>query len=111
MYQPSAISKKTDIPMARDVDQIQPDGTIYSYIVSDMMRFFTADFYIGDRIAPFSPTTSPVTGLILIGDDDVHEFHRLYDGKVRLEATVKRWTKTSCDIAPHLTTDRYAIGR
>lgn len=111
VYQPAAISYKTDIPMARDIEQIQPDGTIYSYIVSDMMRFFTADFYIGDRIAPFSPATSPVTGLILIGDDDVHEFHRLYDGKVRLEATVKRWDKKSCDIGQPVTLYRYAIDR
>ena len=37
--------------------------------------------------------------------------HRLYDGKVRLEATVKRWDKKSCDIGQPVTLYRYAIGR
>lgn len=109
VYQPAAISYKTDIPMARDLERIQPNGEIYSFIVSDMMRFFTADFYIGDRIAPFSYEMSPATGLILIGDDDVWEFRRLWDGKVALTETVYRWAKKSCDVGQPVTLYRYVI--
>lgn len=109
VYQPAAISYKTDIPMARDLEQIHPRGVIHSYIVSDMMRFFTADFYIGDRIQPFSYEMSPSTGLILIGDEDVNEFHRLWDGKVTLTEVVKSWAKRSCDLGQTVTLYRYVI--
>lgn len=109
VYQPAAISYKTDIPMARDLERIQPRGVIHSYIVSDMMRFFTADFYIGDRIQPFSYEMSPSTGLILIGDEDVNEFHRLWDGKVTLTEVVKSWAKRSCDLGQTVTLYRYVI--
>lgn len=109
VYQPAAISYKTDIPLARDLQRIEPHGVIHSFIVSDMMRFFTADFYIGDRIAPFDYRLSPSEGLILIGDDDVWEFHRLWDGKVALTDTVKHWSKRSCDIGQTVTLYRYSI--
>lgn len=109
VYQPAVISYKSDLPMARDLERLQPNGEIYSFVVTDMLRFFTADFYVGDRIVPFSYEMSPATGLILIGDDDVWEFHRQWDGKVALTDTVAQWSKKSCDIGQPVTLYRYVI--
>lgn len=58
---------------------------------------------------PFSYEMSPATGLILIGDDEVWEFHRQWNGKVALTDTVAQWSKKSCDIGQPVTLYRYMI--
>ena len=49
--------------------KVQPDGPIYAHVSTDMLRFFTADFYTADRVRPFE-LDNPESGVMLIGVED-----------------------------------------
>ena len=48
---------------------IVPEGPMYSFIKADMMRYFTINFYAGNRILLFE-TEQPEEGYLLIGKKD-----------------------------------------
>lgn len=68
-YQPGVLNAKSDKAIAREVERVQPQGPIYAHVATDMLRFFSVDFYTGDRVKPFE-LTNPEEGVMLVGVQD-----------------------------------------
>ncbi len=96
VYQPRIMNAKSDKPIAEYLNKIHPEGPVYSYIDTDQMRFFTANFYASDRIRPIE-LDDPDTGLLLIGVRQAKEW--LPANADRYEFTlVKHFKARSCDM-------------
>lgn len=109
VYQPAAVNWRSDKLMALDIAELQPEGPIQAFVATDMLRFFTADFYTGDRIVPFDIDKAPSTGYLLCGDDDFGPFKARMEGRVSFK-TVARWPfDKSCDIRQPVTLYQYEI--
>lgn len=96
VYQPRIMNAKSDKPIAEYLNRIQPEGPVYSYIDTDQMRFFTTNFYAGDRIRPIE-LDDPSTGLLLIGVRQAKEW--LPANADRYDFTlVRHFRARSCDM-------------
>lgn len=81
LYQPIVLSTKSDRDIARVIDTILPVETLYTYISTPMLRYYTVNFYLGDRTIPvtdalasgasLTPTPLPAEGHILLNDQDL----------------------------------------
>ncbi|MCM1504370.1 MAG: glycosyltransferase family 39 protein [Muribaculum sp.] len=96
VYQPRIMNAKSDKPIAEFLNRTNPEGPIYSYIDTDQMRFFTTNFYAGDRIRPIE-LDDPDSGLMLVGVRQAKEW--LPKNADRYEFTlVKHFKARSCDM-------------
>ncbi len=73
VYQPTVMNTKSLRPMAELIVQRYPTDRLYSFIADDMMHFFGANFYSGDRIGEFE-SAHPDKGVLLIVDNDRTDF-------------------------------------
>ncbi len=73
VYQPTVMNTKSLRPMAELIVQRYPTDRLYSFIADDMMHFFGANFYSGDRIGEFE-SAHPDKGVLLIVDNDRADF-------------------------------------
>ncbi len=73
VYQPTVMNTKSLRPMAQLIVQRYPTDRLYSFIADDMMHFFGANFYSGDRIGEFE-SAHPDKGVLLIVDNDRADF-------------------------------------
>ncbi len=73
VYQPTVMNTKSLRPMAELIVQRYPTDRLYSFIANDMMHFFGANFYSGDRIGEFE-SAHPDKGVLLIVDNDRTDF-------------------------------------
>lgn len=97
---PAILNVKSDITLAREINRLQPSGDVYGYINVDMLRFYTAGFYTGDRIVPIEKMKkAPVAGesvYLLVGEKDMDEFNKEYGTRVSL-TPVYTAPRKSCD--------------
>lgn len=91
---PEVLNAKSDKPIAEAIQEKVPEGNIYGYISSDMMRFFTVNFYLGNRVLQFE-IEKPEKGYLLIGPHDYEPFAQRYSDYQFEE--VYRSEKKSCD--------------
>ena len=73
VYQPEVMNAKSDKPIAEDIRAQVPEGNLYSYISIDMMRYFTVNFYLDNRVLQFE-NEQPREGYLLIGPNDYESF-------------------------------------
>lgn len=91
VLQPAVLNVKSDKRMAQEVREFVPEGPVYSYIKTDMMRYFTINFYLGNRVLLFE-TEEPEEGYLLIGKKDAaqwlpeqtaYEFEQVFESAKR----------------------------
>lgn len=78
---PDVLNRKSDYALAQRVEEIVPEGAVYSYIGSPMMRFFVINFYTHNRVVDFEEHT-PEEGYLLVGEREYPAFaarHADYD--------------------------------
>ncbi|MBO5016223.1 MAG: dolichyl-phosphate-mannose--protein mannosyltransferase, partial [Bacteroidaceae bacterium] len=73
VLQPAVLNVKSDKRLAEKVKEYVPEGNLYSYIKVDMMRFFTINFYCGNRVLLFE-SEKPEEGYLLIGKKDAANY-------------------------------------
>lgn len=73
VLQPAVLNVKSDKRLAEKVKEYVPGGNLYSYIKVDMMRFFTINFYCGNRVLLFE-SEKPKEGYLLIGKKDAANY-------------------------------------
>lgn len=93
--QPAVLNVKSDKRMAQEVREIVPQGPLYSYIKTDMMRFFTINFYCDNRILMFE-TEQPQDGYLLIGKKDAAHYLPAQSAEYDFEQVFESG-KRSCD--------------
>ncbi len=94
VYQPEVMNAKSDKPIAEAIRAQVPEGNLYSYISIDMMRYFTVNFYLGNRVLQFE-NEQPREGYLLIGPNDYESFVKRHTNYEFEE--VYRSVKKSCD--------------
>lgn len=95
-YQPAVLNIKSDKGMAEDMRTIAPEGNIYSYCSTDMLRFFTINFYHNDQIKLFEKE-KPAEGYLLVGAHDFEGFKPNHEQEYTFKE-VYRSKKRGCDI-------------
>lgn len=96
VYQPAVLGAKSDKPIALELNRLQPEGDIYSYVKTPMLRFYIANFYTGDRIKQFEKEL-PDKGLLIVGVEDAREFLPKYKQSYDW-SLVKHWQKRGRDV-------------
>ena len=84
VYQPTVLAVKSDKNLVRQIREVVPQGTVYSY---DDMSFYGANFYMGDQMRHFEKEL-PSEGFVvssekvnkrLLGQfDSVYEFDEVF---------------------------------
>ena len=93
---PSVLGAKSDRPVAEDIEHMLPaEAPIYSFVSEDMLRYYTVNFYMHDRLRVYD-IDLPLEGYLLTGSADVEEWNRIYGDTYNLEE-IRRWDHKSCD--------------
>ncbi len=92
---PPMLTAKSDRALAAEIERIVPQGPVYQYISTPMLRFYTANFYLGDRICLFE-THLPERGWLIVGDNDIDAWRQTYGADYRAN-TVMIWDRPGCD--------------
>lgn len=96
VYQPTVLNVKSDKGIAADIQAIAPEGQIYTYYGTGMLRFFTINFYHNDKIKLFE-SEMPQEGYLLIGSRGFEEFKPRHESDYTFKEVYKS-TKRGCDI-------------
>ncbi len=64
------LSAKSDKPLAEAVCATAPDGPVYEFHTDPLIRYYTVNFYIGDRMRLFA-REMPTNGWIIIDEPDI----------------------------------------
>ncbi|MEG1546218.1 MAG: dolichyl-phosphate-mannose--protein mannosyltransferase, partial [Bacteroides sp.] len=95
-FQPAILNVKSDKSMAKDIRQIVPEGPIYSYVGTGIIRFFLINFYNNDRV-DFFEKEMPKEGYLLVGEKDFENFRPRYEKEYTFKQAY-RSNKKGCDI-------------
>lgn len=88
VYQPAVLNVKSNRPIAERVQNLQPEGHIYSYITltepGNRMHPFTLNFYLGNRVVPFIDF-APTEGYLFLGEKEYDGFMQRYGDTFNIE--------------------------
>ena len=105
VYQPTVLAVKSDKPLAARLNELEPQGTVYSY--GENVKFYGMNYYLGDRVRIFN-LFQPDVGYVLVIDSRQEEFLRenkdiyrveevyrtpLRSGEMRQKVTVYKFNK------------------
>lgn len=89
VYQPLVLNTKSDKPQAEIIRKYVPQGRVYSYRAEvtpgNPMHPFTINFYLGDRVVPFT-AFMPAAGYLITGDNDIDTFRKRFPAYEAAEA-------------------------
>lgn len=89
VYQPLVLNTKSDKPQAEIIRKYVPQGHVFSYRTEvtpgNPMHPFTINFYLGDRVVPFT-AFMPAAGYLITGDDDIDTFRKRFPAYEAAEA-------------------------
>lgn len=70
VYQPGVLNPKSDFPVARELEAAYPADThLYSLVNDPMLRYYTINFYLSDRMRRFDAEL-PEAGHLIVGRND-----------------------------------------
>ncbi len=95
-YQPTVLNTKSDKGMAAEIAAIVPEGPIYSYVKTMMLRFYVVNFYTDNRVVLFEKE-QPSEGYLLVGRKDAAHLLPQYADRYDFEE-VYTSTKRGCDV-------------
>lgn len=76
---PAVLGRKSDRMVVEKIESAAAGDRIYSYVKTDMLHFFTINFYQGNTIVPFE-MEMPQSGNLLVGEKDFPEFAARHTG-------------------------------
>lgn len=92
---PLILNQKSDIDIARQIKLLNNnDEPVYEYIDDPMLRYYTANFYLDDKIRLYSPQAKE--GWLIVCDDDMESWLEKSEGS-HTTRLVWRQHKKSCD--------------
>ena len=95
---PGILNGKSDKPVAEAVEAVTlPEETIYQFVDDPMLRYYTANFYLEDRIRLFDPETMPAQGVMIVSEKDLPRWRELYGDRFADSKPLWRSTRKSCD--------------
>ncbi len=107
VFQPMFLNAKSDAPAAAAIEQAANDtGPVYSLIDDSMLRYYTLNFYLGDRLRTLGSDTLPSEGGFCIITSD-HLLPRLSQYTTLQPADTTRIIARSCDTRRPVILARY----
>lgn len=97
VYQPAALRSKSNTAVIASVSQY-PE--LYSWCEDSMLRFYSIDFALGDRITPLRSLPDREI-LFLVGDRDFEAMKGRYEAGFTFE-TVTDYQEKSCDVGQRI---------
>lgn len=94
VYQPTVLAVKSDKHLADRLNELQPQGNVYSY--EDWVKFYGVNYYLGDRVRIFE-LLQPSEGYVMVVDKIQEEFLQNNKEAYQLEE-VYRTPLRSCDM-------------
>ncbi len=92
---PPVLNAKSDITLARKLEELAPEGKIYQFLDIEMLRYYTANFYLGDRMRMFDQEL-PHEGYVVVSEKDMESFTNRYGDHYDMELLYTSPQK-SCD--------------
>lgn len=89
---PTVLNAKSMRPFAHQIEQIIPEGKIYSYVGTPMLRFFIINFYNENRVVDFEKEY-PDNGYLLVGEKDFAYISGTYSDKYQFTDILKSGRK------------------
>ena len=97
VFQPMFLNAKSDAPAAAAIEQAFEDtGHVYSLIDDDMLRYYTLNFYLGDRLRVLGSDTLPAQGGFCIITSD-HLMPQISRYTSLMPSDTTRIVNRSCD--------------
>lgn len=97
VYQPGVLNAKSDLPVACDIAEIVPsEAAIYSLVDDPMLRYYTINFYLDDRLRRFEAEL-PADGYLIVGRDDAQKLMSSYLDNYRFEL-LRGFDHKGCDV-------------
>lgn len=93
--QPMILNPRSNISDAAKIEEMQPEGEIYSYLDDKYMRYFTVNYYLGDRLRMMEKTERPRRGALLLMNPALRQ--RLDSLRPGLELADRGMRFVSCD--------------
>lgn len=94
---PPVLNTKSDISVAREIQRLQPTGHVYSYNEDRLLRYYTANFYLHDRIKPYRGQPVADGALLVVGKQDYPRFLEKYGHRVSALMVRRDKKRKSCD--------------
>ena len=94
VYQPTILAVKSDRHLAVRLNELEPQGMVYSY--ADWVKFYGINYYRGDRVRIFDKL-NPAQGYVLVTDELQEQFLQDTEDTYRVEE-VYRTPLRSCDL-------------
>lgn len=94
VYQPTVLAVKSDKHLADRLNELEPQGNVYSY--EDWVKFYGVNYYLGDRVRIFE-LLQPSEGYVMVVDKIQEEFLQNNKEAYQLEE-VYRTPLRSCDM-------------
>ena len=94
VYQPTILAVKSDRHLAVRLNELEPQGMVYSY--ADWVKFYGINYYLGDRVRIFDKL-NPAQGYVLVTDELQEQFLQDTENTYRVEE-VYRTPLRSCDL-------------
>lgn len=93
-YQPLVLSTKSERPLARLLEQMQPEGPVYSF---SKMSYYGVNYYLGDRMRHIESARPQGQGLLLVSDKEEEAMLESLSADYELEEVYHTETR-SCDM-------------
>lgn len=79
LFGPMVLNRKSDRRVAEQVALVSAGVPVYSYVKTEMLHFFTINFYRHNTIVPFEQAR-PSSGYLLVGEKDFGSFRQSHPG-------------------------------
>lgn len=95
---PGILNGKSDQPVAEAASMVTlPREHVYQFVDEDMLRYYTANFYLGDRIRIFGAEDMPGQGVLIVSEKDFPAWEEKYGSDYSLGNALWRSDRKSCD--------------
>ena len=93
-YQPLVLSTKSERPLARRIEQMCPEGPVYSF---SKMSYYGVNYYLGDRMRHIEQEPPQDEALLLVSDKEEAAMQEALTGDYSMEKLF-RTDRRSCDM-------------
>ncbi len=107
VYQPGVLNEKSDFPVAQQLEKLYgKESHVYSLVNDPMLRFYTINFYLGDRVRRFDKEL-PENGHLIVGEKDKDELLPKYSDQYEFKLMWNTDQK-SCDVRQPIQVYRFS---
>lgn len=95
---PGVLNAKSDLPAARAAEAVTlPGEHIYQFVDGPLLRFYTVNFYLSDRVRLFGTPGMPSHGVLLVSEKDLDAWKQNFGRDYDLSEPLWKSGRKSCD--------------